>query len=130
METTLKHRTAIGIKARSAIAEDSNQLESAVKRAQIHLLDLQHSDGFWLGELETNSTLCADYLAFMHWSGEVDPDLQNKSIEHYSMVKMRMVPGTRLCRPAPAFQKSSICGTTFIGYTGRYAPWRRTGDVK
>jgi squalene-hopene/tetraprenyl-beta-curcumene cyclase len=82
METTLKHRTAIGLKAKSAIAQDSNQLELAVKRAQIHLPELQHFDGFWLGELEANSTLCADYLAFMHWSGEVDPDLQNKCIEH------------------------------------------------
>ncbi len=57
-------------------------LESTIQRAQAHLLNLQHPEGFWLGELEANSTLCSDYLAFMHWSGEIDPDLQNKCVTH------------------------------------------------
>ncbi|MGA8657598.1 MAG: squalene--hopene cyclase [Chthoniobacterales bacterium] len=57
-------------------------LKSAITRAQTSLLNLQHSEGFWLGELEANATLCSDYIAFMHWSEDVDPDLQHKCVQH------------------------------------------------
>ena len=45
-------------------------------------MNLQQPEGFWLGELEANSTLCSDYIAFMHWSGEIDSDLLNKCVNH------------------------------------------------
>src|SRR5215472_16409142 len=47
---------------------DFKSVESAIHRAQTNLLNLQQPEGFWLGELEANSTLCSDYIAFMHWS--------------------------------------------------------------
>jgi len=61
---------------------DFKLLESAIHRAQANLLNLQQPDGFWLGELEANSTLCSDYIAFMHWSGKIDSDLLNKCVQH------------------------------------------------
>jgi squalene-hopene/tetraprenyl-beta-curcumene cyclase len=61
---------------------ESELLNSAIHRAQAHLLNLQRPEGFWLGELEANSTLYADYIAFMHWSGEIDSDLHNKCVRH------------------------------------------------
>jgi squalene-hopene/tetraprenyl-beta-curcumene cyclase len=30
------------------------------------------ADGHWCGELMVDSTLCSDYVLFMHWLGEVD----------------------------------------------------------
>jgi squalene-hopene/tetraprenyl-beta-curcumene cyclase len=81
-QTISGQRPAIGLSDHNEIAKDSKALESAIKRAQASLLNLRHPEGFWLGELEANSTLCADYLAFMHWSGEIDPDLQNKCVKH------------------------------------------------
>ena len=44
------------------------ELEDAIERAQSALISLQRPEGYWLGELEGNSTLCSDYMAFMHWS--------------------------------------------------------------
>jgi squalene-hopene/tetraprenyl-beta-curcumene cyclase len=61
---------------------DFKWLESAIHRAQANLLNLQQPEGFWLGELEANSTLCSDYIAFMHWSGKIDSELLNKCIQH------------------------------------------------
>jgi hypothetical protein len=64
------------------LAKDVTSLQAAIKRAQAVLFNLQHHEGYWLGELEANSTLCSDYVAFMHWSGEIDSDLQKKCVKH------------------------------------------------
>jgi squalene cyclase len=48
----------------SAIANDLKLLDSAIRRAQASLLSLQHPEGFWLGELEANSTLCCEYTRY------------------------------------------------------------------
>jgi len=57
-------------------------LGMAISRAQKYLLSLQSPDGYWIGELVVDSTLCSDYVAFMHWVGEVDPELEAKCIRH------------------------------------------------
>jgi squalene-hopene/tetraprenyl-beta-curcumene cyclase len=57
-------------------------LNQAISRAQEHLVNLQHPEGYWIGELIVDSTLCSDYVTFMHWSGDIDPDLQRKCIDH------------------------------------------------
>jgi squalene-hopene/tetraprenyl-beta-curcumene cyclase len=57
-------------------------LKQAIARAQEHLFNLQHPEGYWIGELIVDSTLCSDYVTFMHWSGDIDLDLQQKCIDH------------------------------------------------
>jgi squalene-hopene/tetraprenyl-beta-curcumene cyclase len=54
----------------------------AIQRAQQNLLRLQHPDGYWCGELMVDSTLCSDYILYMHWSGKLDPVLQDKCVAH------------------------------------------------
>ena len=34
------------------------------------------------GELMVDSTLCSDYVLFMHWVGEVDETLQRRCVRH------------------------------------------------
>ncbi len=63
-----------------AVAPD--QLGIAIQRAQQNLLRLQHDQGFWCGELVADSTLCSDYVLFMHWSDELDLVLQEKCVAH------------------------------------------------
>jgi squalene-hopene/tetraprenyl-beta-curcumene cyclase len=57
-------------------------LDQAISRAQEHLISLQHPQGYWIGELIVDSTLCSDYVTFMHWSGDIDLDLQQKCMDH------------------------------------------------
>ncbi|MBV9273452.1 MAG: squalene--hopene cyclase [Verrucomicrobia bacterium] len=57
-------------------------LGQAIFNAQQHLLNLQSPDGYWIGELMVDSTLCSDYVAFMHWAEEVDPELERKCVHH------------------------------------------------
>ena len=64
-------------------------IKQAISRAQQHLINLQHPEGYWIGELVVDSTLCSDYVTFMHWSWDVDLDLQQKCIDH---ILSRQVP--------------------------------------
>src|SRR3954447_26950637 len=68
--------------ASDAYPHDDPQIASAISRAQENLLRQQHPDGHWCGELIVDSTLCSDYVLFMHWLGEVDDVLQQRCVRH------------------------------------------------
>ena len=53
--------------------EWSRKLTEAIERGAEHLLSLQDHEGFWLGELEADSTLESDYIYFLHVIGKADP---------------------------------------------------------
>ena len=60
----------------------TDAVSEAIRRAQQNLLRLQNPDGYWAGELFVDSTLCSDYVLFMHWDSKVDPVLQEKCVAH------------------------------------------------
>src|SRR3954454_4267681 len=68
--------------ASDAYLHDDPEIASAISRAQENLLRQQHPDGHWCGELLVDSTLCSDYILFMHWLGEVDDVLQQRCVRH------------------------------------------------
>ncbi len=57
-------------------------LQSAIARAQAHLLSLRHPEGYWLGELMVDSTIVSDMVAFRHWDGKVAAAWQRKAVNH------------------------------------------------
>jgi squalene-hopene/tetraprenyl-beta-curcumene cyclase len=65
-----------------ADAPPSAELADAISRAQENLLRQQKPDGHWCGELLVDSTLCSDFILFMHWVGEVDDALQKRCVRH------------------------------------------------
>jgi squalene-hopene/tetraprenyl-beta-curcumene cyclase len=58
------------------------QITDAIRRAQENLLQQQRPDGHWCGELLVDSTLCSDFVLFMHWLGEVEYELQHRCVRH------------------------------------------------
>ena len=66
-------RRCVG-RSRRRSGRRTSELAEAIARAQENLLRQQHPDGHWCGELIVDSTLCSDYVLFMHWLGEVDDD--------------------------------------------------------
>ena len=72
--------------ARPEISEsysaNDEEIASAIARAQENLLRQQKPDGHWCGELIVDSTLCSDYILFMHWCGDVDAQLQRRCVRH------------------------------------------------
>jgi len=73
-------------RARPDISEfyspDDEEIARAIALAQENLLRQQKPDGHWCGELIVDSTLCSDYILFMHWCGEVDAQLQRRCVRH------------------------------------------------
>jgi squalene-hopene/tetraprenyl-beta-curcumene cyclase len=53
-------------------------LDRAVERATARLLELQHPDGWWVGELESNATMIAQHLFWHHFLGLRTPELDRK----------------------------------------------------
>jgi squalene-hopene/tetraprenyl-beta-curcumene cyclase len=47
--------------------EPSGSVSRAVRRASRHLLSLQHAEGYWVGELEADTTLESDYILLQLW---------------------------------------------------------------
>src|ERR671933_1177050 len=54
------------------------RLDTAVERATARLLELQHPEGWWVGELESNATMIAQHLFWHHFLGLRTPELDRK----------------------------------------------------
>jgi squalene-hopene/tetraprenyl-beta-curcumene cyclase len=48
-----------------------SRLDSAIEKAVSYLSSLQHDDGYWLGELEADTTLESDYIFYLHVLGRL-----------------------------------------------------------
>jgi len=63
------------------LATAPEQLAEAIRRAQAHLLDLQHPAGYWAGELEADASVTAGYVPLMYYmTGSVDPARRRKAV--------------------------------------------------
>jgi len=64
------------------VVEELTGLDTAVDRGAERLLSLQHPDGWWKGELESNATMIAQHLFLLHFlglrDGETDRLLANE----------------------------------------------------
>jgi squalene-hopene/tetraprenyl-beta-curcumene cyclase len=96
----------------------------SIARAQQNLLRLQHPDGYWVGELIVDATLCADYILYMHWADKVDPVLQEKCVEH---VRRRQLPdgGWNIYHDGPSELNASIKAYFALKLSGHspQSPW-------
>src|SRR5690242_21905960 len=70
MISRLELETSPGTLPQSAVEK---RLDSAIDKAVSYLSSLQHQDGYWLGELEADSTLESDYIYYLHVLGKADP---------------------------------------------------------
>src|SRR5579862_5814183 len=76
--TRLEFRPPAGQRLSAPIAVDSERLTDAIDRAVNHLLSLQAQDGYWVGELEADTTLESDYIFYLHVLGKADPGRVSK----------------------------------------------------
>jgi squalene-hopene/tetraprenyl-beta-curcumene cyclase len=52
----------------------TEQVENAVRNGADYLLSVQAEEGYWLGELEADTTLESDYIYYLHVLGKAEPD--------------------------------------------------------
>ena len=83
------------------------RVQTAMSRAQANLLRLQNPEGYWCGELFADSTLCSDYVLYMHWAGTVDVVLQEKCVAH---IRRRQLPdgGWNIYEGGPSDVNASV----------------------
>ena len=62
--------------------EQLEALEVAIKRAHSYLLNLQYAEGYWWGELESNSTMEAEFLLLNRFLGNEDQHRDEKLAGH------------------------------------------------
>ena len=60
----------------------NKRLDFAVEQAASYLAALQHEDGYWLGELEADTTLESDYIFYLHVLGKADHQRVSKLAEY------------------------------------------------
>ena len=53
---------------------EDERLQSTIASAQSWLLNDQHKEGFWWGELEANASITAEYLLLTHHLGIGEPE--------------------------------------------------------
>src|SRR5213082_3006390 len=99
---------------------ENAEIASAISRAQENLLRQQRPDGHWCGELLVDSTLCSDYILFMHWLGEVDFSLQDRCARH---ILKRQLPdgGWNIYFGGPSEINASVKGYFALKLDG-YSP--------
>src|SRR6266851_4746726 len=56
------------------VVQELTGLDTAVDRGTERLLSLQHPDGWWKGELESNATMIAQHLFLLHFLGLRDAE--------------------------------------------------------
>src|SRR6185369_7010682 len=59
-----------------------NDVRRAIQAAQKYLLQIQHQDGHWCGELEGDTILESEYILTMHFIGRSDSDRARKAANY------------------------------------------------
>ena len=70
--TSLEVGPPADLQAPADIPVLSERLAEAIDRGAHHLLSLQTREGYWLGELEADTTLESDYIFYLHILGKAD----------------------------------------------------------
>ena len=60
------------------VVQELTSLDRAIEAGTQRLLELQHPDGWWVGELESNATMIAEHLFWLHFLGLRDPETDTK----------------------------------------------------
>jgi len=86
---------------------EARGLAEAVERAAHHLLSLQAPEGFWLGELEADTTLESDYILYLHILGKVEPE-RVRRLANY--IRPRQLPqgGWNIYQGGPAELNATV----------------------
>lgn len=83
------------------------QLMQAIRRSQAYLLARQQAEGYWVGELEANTTLTSQYILFRHLIGRVDPVRQQKCVR-YLLSQQQSDGGWRLYYGGPSDLSATV----------------------
>ncbi|MFH1067510.1 MAG: squalene--hopene cyclase [bacterium] len=65
----------------SVEADLETRVDTCIQRTQQFLFTKQKPEGYWIGELQVDTTVACDYLFYLHWKGELDFAKQSKILK-------------------------------------------------
>jgi squalene-hopene/tetraprenyl-beta-curcumene cyclase len=65
-----------------------DQLDQAIASSQHFFFSTQKSAGYWVFDLENDSTIVADYIYLMHYIGQIDEERQQKAVNHILSIQL------------------------------------------
>ncbi|BCA55922.1 Squalene--hopene cyclase [Nitrospira sp. KM1] len=72
-----------GRRTASPVGSQLDAIDDAVRRSQAWFLSRQHqSDGYWVAELEADTTLTSEYLMLRRFLDRVDPERERKAVRY------------------------------------------------
>ena len=82
-------------------------LINAIEHSKNYLLSRQDPDGFWVDELESNTTITAELIFLMHFVGKLNKNTQNKCVQ-YLLNKQRKDGSWAIYYDAPGCVSTTI----------------------
>ena len=74
LATRVQFEQSGGPRLSGVFPEMAERLSDTIDRGANYLLSLQASEGYWLGELEADTTLESDYIFYLHVIGKARPE--------------------------------------------------------
>ncbi len=65
-----------------------DSIDEAIKRSQAWFMGQQHAEGYWVAELEADTTLTSEYLMLRRFLNRVDPDRQEQAVCYLKMMQL------------------------------------------
>jgi squalene-hopene/tetraprenyl-beta-curcumene cyclase len=87
--TKLTYEGTVGPEQVLASPVLAERLTESIDRSVSHLLSLQAGEGFWLGELEADTTLESDYIFYLHILDKAKPDRVGKLANYIRRRQLR-----------------------------------------
>jgi squalene-hopene/tetraprenyl-beta-curcumene cyclase len=84
-----------------------DQLAQAITSSQAYLWSQQKAEGYWVGELEANTTLTSQYVLFRHLIGRVD-EVRQQKCARYLLSQQQPDGGWRLYYGGPSDLSATI----------------------
>jgi squalene-hopene/tetraprenyl-beta-curcumene cyclase len=63
-------------------------VDEAIKRCQSWFFSRQHSEGYWVAELEADTTLTSEYLMLRRFLDRVDPEREQKAVRYLKSTQL------------------------------------------
>ncbi|TKS61477.1 MAG: squalene-hopene cyclase [Nitrospira sp.] len=63
-------------------------IDDAIKRSQAWFLNQQQAEGYWVAELEADTTLTSEYLMLRRFLDRVDPDREEKAVRYVKAMQL------------------------------------------
>ena len=69
-------------------ASPSDSIDDAIKRSQAWFLSQQHAEGYWVAELEADTTLTSEYLMLRRFLNRVDLGRQEQAVRYLKTMQL------------------------------------------